>query len=52
MGLHITLLWIPAHIGVKGNKLAHKWAKKATKKNQVEITVLYSKAEMKSIIKH
>ncbi len=51
-GLHITLLCIPAHIGVKGNEIVDKWAKKAKNNNTVDITVPYSKTEMKSMIKH
>ncbi|KFZ24391.1 hypothetical protein V502_01148 [Pseudogymnoascus sp. VKM F-4520 (FW-2644)] len=31
-GTKITLQWVPAHEGIHGNELAHKWARQATEK--------------------
>lgn len=47
----VKFVWIPAHIGVDGNDLADKYAKGATKNMEIRMTVIYSKAEIKSIIK-
>jgi ribonuclease HI len=27
-GLNLKLMWVPAHVGIKGNETAHKAAKK------------------------
>ena len=50
-GSKVTFLWVPAHIGVEGNELADEHAKKATGKNNIDMDVKYSKAEVKSIVK-
>lgn len=52
MGLSIILVWIPAHIGIRGNELADKGAKEATKRNQTDMEVPFSKTEMKTMIKY
>ena len=52
MGLSIILVWIPVHIGIKGNELADKCAKEATKRNHIDITVPFSESEIKTTIKY
>ncbi len=49
-GGQVTFLWVPAHIGVKGNEKVDKVAKKALKKEKVEMQIRISKAEVKCII--
>lgn len=50
-GVSVTLMWVPAHIGVTGNELADQHAKKAVDQPGVEMHIKYSKAEMKCITK-
>ena len=51
MCLTVHFLWVPAHIGVKGNEMADKVAKEATKNNDIDIVVSLSKTEIKSRIR-
>ena len=50
-GIRIAFGWVPAHMGVKGNELADRYAKQAVLKQEVEINEHHSKAEVRSIIK-
>lgn len=50
-GIEMVFLWVPAHIGVRGNEWADKLAKGALKKECIDMEVKYSKAEIKSIVK-
>lgn len=62
MGLNVTLLflWIPAPIGIKWNQFDFQpssststpHTKQATKRNYIDVTVRFSKTEMKTAIKH
>lgn len=49
--IYIEFTWIPAHVGIKGNKKVDKLAKDALKADQIEIKVPLSKSEIKVIIK-
>ncbi len=49
-GGQVTFVWVPAHIGVKGDGKVDKVAKKALKKEKVDIQIRISKAEVKCII--
>lgn len=52
MGLETVLVWVPAHIGVRGNERADKCTKKAREKGKIDMTVAFSKRQIKSIVKH
>ena len=45
-GRQIHFLWVPAHVGVKGNEKADKMAKKALEKEKIEMNISLSKAEV------
>lgn len=49
--LEVQFLWVPAHIGLRGNEEADALAKKAIEREIVDIQILYSRSEIKSIIK-
>ena len=49
-GRKLKFLWVPAHIGIKGNEKADEMAKEALEKEIVEMNVSISKAEVKSVI--
>uniref|UniRef100_A0A3B5Q0T1 Reverse transcriptase domain-containing protein n=1 Tax=Xiphophorus maculatus TaxID=8083 RepID=A0A3B5Q0T1_XIPMA len=51
MGLLVIFTWIPSHIGLRGNELADKYAKLASKYSDIDILVPFSREEIKSIIK-
>ncbi|XP_027861616.1 uncharacterized protein LOC114137195 [Xiphophorus couchianus] len=51
MGLLVIFTWIPSHIGIRGNELADKYAKQASKYSDIDILVPFSREEIKSIIK-
>lgn len=46
----IKLMWVPAHIGVKGNEVAGKYAKQAPGQPALCTDVKYSEAQVKGII--
>ena len=50
-GIRISFGWVPAHMGVKGNELADRYAKQAIQKQEVDINEQHSKSEVRSIIK-
>ncbi len=49
-GIIVYFCWVPAHIGMVGNETAHKLAKKALKKNLVDVKVPLGRNEIKSVI--
>ena len=52
LGIIVQFCWVPAHIGIKGNEMADKIAKKALEKEHIDIKVPLGKGEAKSIIKN
>lgn len=50
MGVAVTFLWIPAHVGVWGNERADRLAKKALTRSEPEISVHLGRGEMKVLI--
>jgi ribonuclease HI len=36
-GLTVTLQWVPAHEGIKGNEIAHQCARRATSKKEIPV---------------
>ncbi len=49
--LRVIFLWVPAHVGVKGNEAADRLAKQAVMDTSIEMTVSYNRYEIKAIIK-
>lgn len=49
-GRDVAFIWVPAHLGIIGNERADKLAKKATKKETIEVNIKLSKSEGKSIV--
>ncbi len=47
----VQFLWVPAHTGVSGNEEVDQLAKQVMTKENIDMQILYSKAELKSIIK-
>ncbi len=50
MGCQVKFMWVPAHVGITGNEMADRLAKRALTKENVEVQVNVSKAEVKCII--
>lgn len=50
MGLMVTFSWVPVHRGVKGNRMADRTAKEATKRISVDLVIYISWTEIKSRI--
>jgi len=43
-------IWVPGHVGIRGNEMADQLAKRALTKGNIEMQVGISKAEVKSVI--
>ncbi len=50
MRCQVKFLWVPAHVGITGNEMADRLAKRTLTKENVEVQVNVSKAEVKCII--
>ncbi len=48
--LRVIFIWVPAHVGVKGNEAADRLAKQAVMDTSIEMTVSYNRYEIKAII--
>lgn len=49
-GSQVKFMWVPAHVGIRGNEMADKLAKRALLKDTVELQISLSKTEVKSIV--
>ena len=49
-GGQVKVLWVPAHVGVRGNERMDELAKRALKKGNIEMQIDVSKAEVKCVI--
>ncbi len=49
--IKVKFLWVPAHIGLRGNEEADNVAKKAIEREIVDNQIPFSRTEIKSIIK-
>lgn len=47
MGLKVNFVWVPADYGVTGKEEADEMAKEAAKRDQTELSINISIAEMK-----
>ncbi len=51
IGVSISFLWVPAHVGVEGNEEVDHLVKRSLKHPEIDIKVPLSKVEVKGIIK-
>lgn len=49
--IEVQFMWVPAHVGIKGNEEADKLAKQVVDEDRVEIELSHSLKEIKSVIK-
>ncbi len=48
--MRVIFMWVPAHVGVKGNEAADRLAKQAVMDTSIEMTVSYNRCKIKAII--
>ncbi len=50
MGVYVTLVWVPAHCGIRGNEIADRAARDSSSKRELLVALPYSLTEINSVL--